>query len=221
MSTSTQPDDPPIISLPSSTAVAAPVATAPQAIPIAPSTGFTSRYDSDYDDRSIALSDDDDDYDNNSNTDGYDDSLLLNSSSTTSWMNHSGFQPAESWISVADTVDAEDDDAAVAAAADDDDDKADVTLHDGSNNHNDDGIISNQTILTKAISIRPSSTLYLPSLPMDTMHRLSTFLTAGDLGSLSCTTKKMGERCQDVWKRVRGHVGRCLGEVCLAWVSYC
>jgi hypothetical protein len=158
--------------------------TPPQALPIAPSTGYTSRYDSDVDDVSLTLVDSDDD--------NYDDSFL---GGCTNGM--------ESWITVDESVDSADVDASPTNSA---------ASSRGQR-------YAPQEEYTKPISIRPSSTLYLPNLPMDTLHRLSSFLTKEELCRLSVTTKRMGERCGEVWKRVRMHVGRCLGEVVLAWVS--
>lgn len=177
----------------------------PQAAPIAPSTGFTSRYDSDidYDDNSVTLSEVD-------AVENYDDSFLNSS------MLGSGLM--ESW-----------------ATMEGDNDIHTQAALDASNRvSNSSEVCSAVSVMqgprfvppisteeeeTKAVAIRPSSTLYLQNLPMDTVHRLSMFLTATDLCALSMTTKKMGERCEEVWRRVRMHVGRCLGEVMLTWVS--
>jgi len=175
----------------------------PQAAPIAPSTGFTSRYDSDidYDDNSVTLSEVD-------AVENYDDSFLNSS------MLGSGLM--ESW-----------------ATMEGDNDIHTQAALDASNRvSNSSDVCSAVSVMqgprfvppistedeeTKAVAIRPSSTLYLQNLPMDTVHRLSMFLTATDLCALSMTTKKMGERCEEVWRRVRMHVGRCLGEVMLTW----
>ena len=194
----------------------------PQSIPIAPLTGYTSRYDSDVDDVSLgALSDDEHGYEHGDG-DGY--SSLPNSSYQNSSLTNSGFEandslgfyPDASWISVADTIGPDDDSNVDAENIDGTD-----TAEDAADNNDsaDDGANSNNTE-SKAIAIRPSSTLYLPSLPLDTFHRLSTFLTAKELHVLECTTTSLGRRVDEVKKRVWGHTGRCLGEVYLAWVSF-
>lgn len=177
----------------------------PQAAPIAPSTGFTSRYDSDidYDDYSVTLSEVD-------AVENYEDSFLsssmLGSGLTESWAT----MEADNNIHTQAALDAS------TMAANSSEVCSAVSVMQGPRFVPP---ISAEEEETKAVAIRPSSTLYLQNLPMDTLHRLSMFLTAADLCALSMTTKKMGERCEEVWKRVRMHVGRCLGEVMFTWVS--
>jgi len=72
---------------------------------------------------------------------------------------------------------------------------------------------------TKAKAIKPSSTLYLPSLPSDTIHLLSTYLTPTDLVHLSGTSRRMQACFNEVWKKVRMHSVKCCGEVMMAWAS--
>ncbi|KAL7483986.1 hypothetical protein ACHAW6_009639 [Cyclotella cf. meneghiniana] len=83
----------------------------------------------------------------------------------------------------------------------------------------DDDALYEDSSYVKAVSIRPSSTLYLTSLPTDAVHRLSLFLTAQELVCVGRTSKKMRDKCAEVWKRVRMHAARCLGEVMLAWAA--
>jgi hypothetical protein len=204
-------------------AVETPSQLLPQAMPIAPSSGYTSRYDSDMEeDEMCSLG-------NISDDANFDDSYNISSNGTTT-MNSSncfGGSMMESWITINDDT-VGDDEQATTNGDDGGDD--DINKHTEEDNNASSHIIPPNKggpryippllNYTKAISIRPSSTLYLPNLPMDTIHRLSSFLTGDELCMLSLTTKRMGERCEEVWRRVRMHTGRCLGEVMLAWVRF-
>eukprot|EP00804_Cyclotella_cryptica_P020570 CCRYP_003413-RA/>CCRYP_003413-RA protein AED:0.01 eAED:0.01 QI:325/1/1/1/1/1/2/496/1130 len=180
-------------------AIKASNAAMPQSPPppaIAPTfpTGHTSRYDSDLDDVSVGLSSDDEDDDGRESSQ---DSTGWNSSMMNSSM-------MNSWISDGDEGAAGRGGPRFVPPLSVDDDDADTAA-------------GEEAESVKAVSIRPSSTLYLTSLPTDALHRLSLFLTAQELASLGKTSKKMGGKCAEVWRRVRMHAARCLGEVMLAW----
>jgi len=75
--------------------------------------------------------------------------------------------------------------------------------------------------LTHKLTVQRSATrnepLPLLSLPIDTLHKISTFLEVGDWCSVSLVNRAAHLVCSDVFRRIRIHGFQCAAEIITAW----